>query len=364
MINAALDECFDAVVDAEQWPSAMQSLANALGVGGVSFHPKGIGADRVRVPASSAYRDLLSEMFADGWQAQDVRAKRGWPLAEQGRTIILERDLSTPEERRRLPIYADLFARHDLAQFASLIFNIDGQHWAVNAVRSEDRGEFIDPEVAILLALRPRLARLFRFASRLSWAAGQGALTAFTLASTPAILLNWRGLIVDVNEAAEPLMGQDLDIKDGRLRARDIQSGRRLEALVEQARGPDGRGGVTEIARQNGRPLIAETIPIRNKLADAFNLPAILVLINEPSTRQTASHAVLRTVFHLTPREVEVADRLCRGHSSGEISQQLGLQPASVRQVIKSILLKTDTTRQADLVSLMARFPKRSSSDD
>lgn len=363
MIEAALEECFDAVVDAELWPSAMQSLASALGVSAVSFHPKGIGADRARAPASNAYRDLLSEMLADGWQAQDVRARRGWPLAEQGRTLILERDLSTPEERRRLPIYADLFARHDLAQFASLIFNVDGQHWSVNAVRSEVHGEFNDTEVASLVALRPHLGRLFRFASRLSWAAGQGALTAFTLASTPAILLNWRGFVVDINEAAEPLMGRDLDVKCGRLLALDIQSGRRLEALVEQARGPNGKGGVTEVVRQTGRPLIAEIIPIRNKLADAFNLPAILVLVSEPSTRQSASHAVLRTVFRLTPREIEVADRLCRGHSSNEISQRLGLQQASVRQVIKSILLKTDTTRQADLVSLMARFPKRSSDE-
>jgi DNA-binding CsgD family transcriptional regulator len=65
---------------------------------------------------------------------------------------------------------------------------------------------------------------------------------------------------------------------------------------------------------------------------------------------------VLHQLFGLTAAETRIAIELVRGRGIKEIAAALHVAEGTIRTQLKSILAKTDTHRQADLVGLLARM--------
>jgi DNA-binding CsgD family transcriptional regulator len=61
-------------------------------------------------------------------------------------------------------------------------------------------------------------------------------------------------------------------------------------------------------------------------------------------------------MFGLTAAETKVAIEIARGGCTAEIASGLNVAEATVRTQLKSILAKTDTHRQAELVGLLTRI--------
>jgi DNA-binding CsgD family transcriptional regulator len=61
----------------------------------------------------------------------------------------------------------------------------------------------------------------------------------------------------------------------------------------------------------------------------------------------------LTGAFHLTPREVDVADLLARGADPACIARTLGISLDTVRTHLKHVYRKTNTHSQCDVVRLM-----------
>jgi DNA-binding CsgD family transcriptional regulator len=68
------------------------------------------------------------------------------------------------------------------------------------------------------------------------------------------------------------------------------------------------------------------------------------------------STARLRNAFALTAAEARVASLLSAGHDLGTIADTLKISRETVRNQLKSIFSKTETSRQAELISVMARI--------
>jgi len=67
----------------------------------------------------------------------------------------------------------------------------------------------------------------------------------------------------------------------------------------------------------------------------------------------------LRQLFDLTPAESKVALMLCSGRPPKEIARDLQLSIATVRSHLASLLAKTGTSRQVQLVRLLMSLPRR-----
>ena len=74
--------------------------------------------------------------------------------------------------------------------------------------------------------------------------------------------------------------------------------------------------------------------------------------------RSTPQHGIgLRPVRSpLTPREWEVLDQLCEGHSTDEIARELVLATETVRTHVKNILRKLEVRTRGDAVALATRM--------
>jgi DNA-binding CsgD family transcriptional regulator len=83
----------------------------------------------------------------------------------------------------------------------------------------------------------------------------------------------------------------------------------------------------------------------------------MLVSLTDFAASRRPRGSLLKELYGLSAAEARVAQRLAEGEAPNDIAEPLGLRPSSVRQVVKSILAKTDTHRQSQLTALLCRFP-------
>jgi DNA-binding CsgD family transcriptional regulator len=81
---------------------------------------------------------------------------------------------------------------------------------------------------------------------------------------------------------------------------------------------------------------------------------AILTLI-DPGQRPAPATDLWREAFALTPCEAALAVLLMRGHSLESAAAMRDCRPATLRVHLRRIFAKTGTSRQSDLVALLAR---------
>lgn len=360
-LDAALAGCFDAVLAPDEWEDAVGDLSYAIGGIGGCFHPFGSAERRLRVPISPRYRDMLHEFLGGGWAEYDLRAKRGWPLAEKGQAIIAEHELSTEAERARLPIYQELFRKHDSGAFMGATFKVEGQLWTFNVVRPEKMGLFEGEAITRLSLARPYLLRLTAFSQAMALSASQGALAAFEHSDIGAVLVDSQGRVAEMNAPARTLLGDGLRVVKRRLVADAADADVALGALIAASSSPwIARAGVGDapviVPKISGGSLIVSVVPVRGRLADHFGLAGAILLMSDPARRRPSSADLLRRLYGLTFREAEVASLLAADLSIAEVAETTALKPSSVRQIVKTLLWKTGVKRQSQLVVTLSRI--------
>jgi DNA-binding CsgD family transcriptional regulator len=109
------------------------------------------------------------------------------------------------------------------------------------------------------------------------------------------------------------------------------------------------------IAAGAGEPaLIAHLLPIRRAAHDIFTSAGFLLVLTAVVAPEAPLTEMLHGLFDLTPAEARVARALAAGLSIEEISLRRATSRETVRTQLKGVMAKTATTRQADLVRLLA----------
>jgi hypothetical protein len=94
---------YEAAVTPDAWSGALHGFARATGSVGCLFYPQRPELSNLQFPASPDIGDFLSDFFQGGWNRTDHRASRGWPLLESGRSVVVEHDIASDDERRHSP---------------------------------------------------------------------------------------------------------------------------------------------------------------------------------------------------------------------------------------------------------------------
>jgi DNA-binding CsgD family transcriptional regulator len=112
------------------------------------------------------------------------------------------------------------------------------------------------------------------------------------------------------------------------------------------------------IIRQDAmkRPIFALAMPIIGAAQDIFQHSKAMVILIDPDAQVTPPELVLRHGFSLTPAETRLALALANGATLTEFAEKQHVTVGTVRIQLKSIMAKTATHRQADLVALLARL--------
>ena len=111
----------------------------------------------------------------------------------------------------------------------------------------------------------------------------------------------------------------------------------------------------TVVVRRQRRPLLVSLIG-RQSYPESKTGSFIILLLVNTDFRPGPDQTVLRAAFGLTASEARLAEYIATGGSLEDAAAKLGITRGTAAKKLKFIFEKTDTHRQAELVSLLTRF--------
>ncbi len=181
---------------------------------------------------------------------------------------------------------------------------------------------------------------------------------ALEAAGRAVLALDTSGRVVVRSPGASGLLGGRVQIKDGHLAISDPDAQRGLTALLAAAwrHDPAAPGPLPPplvMRRASGRLLHIDVWPINGLAGGRI---AVLLLLRETEGEAASRGELLREWFRLTPAEVRLALAIADGAGLRTAADRLGIRMSTARAHLKSVFLKTETHRQAELVALLARL--------
>jgi DNA-binding CsgD family transcriptional regulator len=159
------------------------------------------------------------------------------------------------------------------------------------------------------------------------------------------------GLILYCNRRAEDYLGRASGIREshGRLRcARSEDSARLARALRQLSSEISGEPLVLTVGSTHGGKSLSLL------LAPGTGLGNVCVFAFDPREPAAFSSMLARRLYGLSERETEVASAVVSGRTLEEIAASLGVEKETVRSHLKRVFMKTQTSRQSELVRLFS----------
>jgi|GEM_PF-1521320 CheY-like chemotaxis protein len=196
-------------------------------------------------------------------------------------------------------------------------------------------------------------------------AALMGADEALNRISVGIFLLDSDRKVLFRNRRADALLDEHDGIslsRDSLLRAEKPHQTQALRDIIDDAMerlAISNRQGSEAVAleRKSGkRPLIAVACPL-GKGPAAPGEPVVGLFVTDPQWRSSDAAQAVAQLYGLSPAETRLALALVRGLRLDEIAVEFGLSRNTVSYTLKNLFRKTETDRQADLISLFISNP-------
>lgn len=191
----------------------------------------------------------------------------------------------------------------------------------------------------------------------------EGLLNSLT---TPSLLVDGRGVVVECNLAAERLFAdsRSLSLVRGRLSTGFAEEDKRIReavgkgvSLARTCPGEAGQPQRVQISRaSSNRPYSLMIYPLPRNASCLDLEVAAVIYIADPEKLREADVAGLADFYGLTKSEQLLCQQLLCGLSLIEAAKALRITQGTARQRLKTVFRKTDTGSQADLIRLMMTY--------
>lgn len=179
------------------------------------------------------------------------------------------------------------------------------------------------------------------------------------------LLIDSNGRIVHANAAAEEILNAAdfLRSSGGRLVASDTRSDHVLREIAAVSIDGDAAVGVKGIAMglvaRDGDPYVAHVLPLtsgaRRDTGAAYAAVAA-VFVRKATLEYPSSPDIIGMAYNLTPAELRVLSGIVEIGGVPEVAAELGVADTTVKTHLRRLFEKTGTSRQADLVKLVAGY--------
>ena len=368
MILDAVENIYSAALDDARWPAALTAFADILGGVDATLEVHRQVGDR---PLFFAAGDRLPQSGVEDYLGYYAHICPRIPYFARLATgsIGYDYDFMSDRQMDRDEFYADFLGAYDLRYFtAGILINRPGVLGGVYVHRSKRQGHADEADLALLKRLVPHLARALDLHHRLErqCARDRGFLALIDRLPQAIVTLDARGQVQFANDAATEIarQGDGVALNGGRLHVADAGANKRMAAALKDLLQGDSVAGLATsrqliACRPSGRAayvLILHRLPgFRAVYQDAV-APAAAVFIYDPEMPVRPQGAALAQAFALTPREADLAVGLLQGRTLQEQAGLRGVKVSTERGHLKTLMQKTDTHRQADLVRLLAGF--------
>ncbi len=188
--------------------------------------------------------------------------------------------------------------------------------------------------------------------------------TAFDAVAVPVIFVDEGSRIIHANGAARELLAaaDALRSERGVLTTHNADAAPRFKKAVAACKPADhARDEAMQtvfIPHMDGRPTFAHVLPMRSGTARSRIAPSAAAAVFVTPAANAPDVAVLpwAAAFGLTAAEARVLVLLAEGRTTKEAAKALGIAPNTARTHLTRLMQKTGTTRQAELVRMVAQF--------
>jgi DNA-binding CsgD family transcriptional regulator len=353
--ESLVDRIYEAAVIPEFWPDVLDRLSQlARCYGGALIS---LDAQReARYFVSEPLQGLMDAFLEQGWNKKNLRFERLAPRKYPG--FVTDLDVITREEMETSPYYTD-FVRPNGGGFATgtIIAAPTDDHLVFNFERRYEDGPIEREICGVLDTLRPHLARASLMSVRLRMERARGMVDTLGLLGLPAAVLRRNGRSLAANAAFEAL---DKQFKSGAfdsLTFASPSSNALFYEALEQLQSERSRGGSRSIpvpAVGDHLPAIAHLMPVRGAANDIFARAFAVLVVTPLAAPSAPADDVLNGLFDLTPAEARVTQGIVRGETIDMLAIAIGVSRETIRTQLKAAMVKTGTSRQAELVGLLA----------
>jgi DNA-binding CsgD family transcriptional regulator len=344
-----IDSIYDAAIFPELWPAVLHQLGTLVDAGG------GI----ILVRRSDSW---LGWRFSDGLRGAKQFMESGAPgrsqttarlLAFDRSGFVSDSELFSEDDFRKDSLVSEWAAPNGYFHAAATAIKTPSSDLVVIQVQREKQvAAFQSNDLTVLDAFRPHLARAGLLAVRLQFERLHAAATALEMVGLPAFVIDAAGRVICSNPLAEQLDQHVVWRASSRIGFADRRAERQFSKCL---RSEPGARGASFASRPptGGAPAIAHLIPLSRMTKDLFD-GGIHFIVITPVVAAVPKTRILEGLFDLTPAEADIAARLASGMEMDRIAAGRGSSVETVRSQLKSVLAKTNTRRQAELVALIA----------
>ncbi|WP_309085385.1 helix-turn-helix transcriptional regulator [Chelativorans sp.] len=359
---------YDCAIDREAWPNALTRLREAMGFHNAALALQALPSGEVLLNVTSGIpADYLARMPHYGADVVEqwggVEAMRSYPLYEP---LVLSwiRERSLWEGNR---YYNEWGLPQGLVDGMGIgVARDPASVGSLGLGRHRDAGPITEREVELARLFIPHLQRAVTI-SRILDIKTVSVVTLETVLDTVAaavILVDANLAIVHANRAALKLFaaGGPIASVSGRLQVSVPAAAAALRLAVAQAVADeaalDGKGLGIPLSRDGEKPRLLYVLPLGHSELRASLVPRAVaaIFVAPPFSPPAKPHAALAALFGLSGAESAVLGCIVAGRSVKETAESLGIEISTVKTHLHRIFQKTDTRRQAELVSLAASY--------
>jgi DNA-binding CsgD family transcriptional regulator len=349
--EALLDRIYEAAAIPEYWPDVLEKLAAIAG-----GQAGALVAYRGREPAghtsSELYREGYEDYFQNGIEIENVRPLRAFERQYPG--FLSDLEVQTPDEVARDEIYRRFLHPHGLQWTAgTIVLSPSNDILVVDVARATGEAPFDRASLEALDAYRPHVARASLMSARLGLRAASDMTDAMQLLGLPAIALSGTGKVVAMNSLVEAFDDRIVSRSFERVGLTQPSADALLADALDDAKWGTSRSIPLHAAA--GQPaLIVHLLPVSRAAHDIFAAAKVLLIVTDVTAPEAPTQELLAGLFDLTPAEARVARALASGLALDRVAAEFGVSVQTIRNQLASVFHKTGTSRQVELLRLIA----------
>ncbi len=359
---------YDTVYDTSGWTEFMQRLVDVIGGRSARMLVMNKTADVVERSLKVGIDDQYHQQYVD-YYVNLCPWRPELSSKTPGRLYSTYLDFSCPQkEFLKTEFYNDWARPQDIAHGICGTIQAQGAN-TIQLLVQRTRGQdyFTREETGFVNGLVPHMQRAIELAERFRQT--EAIDIAVAQSSLPFMFLGESGQIIFITKSAERIIDEEpnLSIKQQCLTSNNGKFNTKLNNLIQNVvlsvGGKWHSAGETLAlprAGKNDLALIINPLGGNNREVLLPSQPPFAALyLYDPETSVTLKRDILDSHYGLTSAEADVAELLAQGKELKEIAKQNRVSLHTVRNQLKSIFTKTNTSRQAELVSCLLSGPAR-----
>jgi DNA-binding CsgD family transcriptional regulator/PAS domain-containing protein len=288
-------------------------------------------------------------------------------LAEVGEPICTA-DIMAVDEFAKTRFYQEWGRPQRLVDFGAAVLDKSATGAALFGVfRQERHGPVDDDTRRRMRQIGPHIRRALLVGRAIDLKTAEASAFADTLDGISAgmFLVDAGGRIVHANASGQALLDERSVLRagGGKVAAITADADRELNQTLATAGGGDASVGVKGIAlpltARDGDRYVAHVLPLTSgerRRAGAGYAATAALFVRKATLEAPSPPETIARHYKLTPTELRVLLAVVDVGGVPEVAEALGIGEATVKTHLHRLFGKTDTTRQADLVKLVAGF--------